>query len=400
MKKKVAIIGSGPAALMLAANLDPEKFQVAIYEQNAAPARKFLVAGQGGFNLTHSEPLEQLRSKYFPSIFLDNALSVFSNEDLRIWLRKLNIPTYVGSSKRVFPEKGIKPIEVLNAFLTTIHSTGATLYTKWAWQGWNDKGALIFKQEDILHDIHADISVFALGGGSWQVTGSNENWLKIFTEKGISAIPFQPSNCAAGIHWPEGLPGITEGQALKNIRVTTNGLSKEGELAITRFGLEGGAIYALAPSFRSSLKKKGFAELSLDLKPQLCIEEILSKISTRTSNHSISYRLREQVKLTEAQMTLLKNCTTKEEFVNPDSIAAKIKNLTLRVIALAPIDEAISTVGGIDLTEVDSHFQLRELPDTYCIGEMLDWDAPTGGYLLQACFSMGYYLAKHLNSLH
>ncbi|MFI5148304.1 MAG: NAD(P)/FAD-dependent oxidoreductase [Bacteroidia bacterium] len=400
MKKKLAIIGSGPAALMLASNLDPDKFQVSIYEQNAAPARKFLVAGQGGFNLTHSEPADTFLTRYHPSSFLEQAFRSFNNEDLRVWLDAIGIPTYTGSSKRVFPQKGIKPIEVLQAFLNRIKQRGAVIYTHHCWKGWDTDENLLFDTEGTLHTVSADLCVFALGGGSWKITGSDGQWAGLFQEKGISVLPFQPSNCAAGIEWPEGLPGAAEGKALKNIRVSMKGESRDGELAITRFGMEGGAIYALIPGIRKSLQEKGSAEITLDLKPQLSAEEILERLSVRTSNHSISHRLREQVRLTDIQLLLLKHYCSREEFVNPAFLTSAIKKLRMKVNALAPLDDAISTVGGIALTEVDSMFQLHKMPGTFILGEMLDWDAPTGGYLLQACFSMGHFLASHLNSTH
>ncbi|HXC04487.1 MAG TPA: TIGR03862 family flavoprotein, partial [Bacteroidia bacterium] len=376
------------------------QYEVNLYEQNAAPARKFLVAGQGGFNLTHSETPDLFLNRYIPASFLEQAFHSFNNEHLRTWLNELGIPTYIGSSKRVFPEKGIKPIEVLNAFLNRLQENGVVLHTRHTWKGWDAQNQLLFETETGPLSVQADLCVFALGGGSWKVTGSDGQWTERFQQKGISVLPFHSSNCAVGIQWPEGLPAGAEGQALKNIRISAGGESRDGELAITRFGLEGGAVYALIPRMRKALHEKEFSELSIDLKPQLSRDEILSRISIRTSNHSISHRLREQVKLTDVQLLLLRQCCTREEFVNPASVADKIKRLRLTVNALAPVEEAISTAGGIALAEVDNHFQLQKLPGTYVIGEMLDWDAPTGGYLLQACFSMGHFLAEHLNSVH
>ena len=384
MKKSIAIIGGGPAALMLAAQLDETKFEVTIYERNAAVGRKFLVAGDGGFNLTHSEELEKFVARYAPNDFLKNSISSFTNDNLRDWLKTIGIETFVGSSKRVFPVEGIKPIDVLNAILNELKRKNVQIKTNHTWTGFEDSST------------KADITIFALGGSSWNVTGSDGSWTKSFSEKGVEIIPFQASNCAYGVKWKEEFKTIAEGKTLKNIAIKCDAKERKGELVITKFGLEGGAIYALSPKIRNHLNDDGFATVYIDLKPSLSLEQIKDKFSAR-GNRSIKKLLIDRLNFDDTQIELLKTLLSKDDFTYLEDLAKNIKNLAIKITSSAPIDEAISTVGGIALNEVDENFQLKKLPNTYVIGEMLDWDAPTGGYLLQGCFSMGYCLAQHLN---
>lgn len=396
MKKSIAIIGSGPAALMLAATLDENIFDVMLYERNFAPARKFLVAGDGGFNLTHSEEPEQFITRYTPSAFLEKSFRLFTNQDLQKWLKGIGIETFTGTSKRVFPLKEIKPIAVLNAFLDKLKKKNVQIKTKHEWQGWNDKKELVLKNGSEDLTVKADIVVFALGGASWSKTGSDGQWTQYLKKQNIDLVPFQPSNCAFQINWDKNFIATAEGQPLKNISASCDGKEKRGELVITKFGIEGGAVYALSPQIRKQLNENKTATIYLDLKPQLTLETIQTKLASAGSKN-VSNTLQEQIKLSKVQVALLKSILSKEDFLNAASLAEKIKHLPLQISGMAPIDESISTVGGIALHETDENFQLKKLPNYYAIGEMLDWDAPTGGYLLQACFSMGNYLGKQLN---
>jgi uncharacterized flavoprotein (TIGR03862 family) len=395
MKQKVNIIGGGPAAMMLAANLDTQKFDSTIFERNPALGRKFLVAGDGGFNLTHSESPEDFIKRYTPSDFLSNAFTSFNNSDLREWLKKIGIETYIGSSKRVFPVKGIKPIDVLNAIIKVLREKNVIIKTNHEWIGWTDN-ELLFRQESEIVHVESAINVFSLGGASWKVTGTDGEWTKYFSEKGVGIIPFHSSNCAYEVKWKDEFLKTSEGRSLKNISVSSKGKEKKGELVITRFGLEGGAIYALSPEIRKQLKYDKVAKIFLDLKPNLSLEQITDKFATR-GNRSIKKLLIDRLGFDDTPVELLKSILTKEEFTDLELLAKKVKHVPVSITAAAPLGEAISTTGGIPLDEVDNHFQLKKLSGNYCIGEMLDWDAPTGGYLLQACFSMGYFLAKHLN---
>ncbi|HPH46780.1 MAG TPA: NAD(P)/FAD-dependent oxidoreductase, partial [Chryseolinea sp.] len=247
MKKSIAIIGSGPAALMLAATLDEKLFNVTLYERNFAPARKFLVAGDGGFNLTHSETLEVFISRYTPSTYLEKCIRSFTNQDLQNWLKHIGIETYVGSSKRIFPVKEIKPIHVLNNILDLLKRKNAQFKMKHEWKGWNNKNELLFYNESNELSIHSDIVVFALGGASWSKTGSDGEWTNYLKTRDIEIVPFQPSNCAFQIDWDKNFILSYEGQPLKNIAVHCNGKEKKGEVVLTQFGIEGGAVYALSP---------------------------------------------------------------------------------------------------------------------------------------------------------
>ncbi|MDF2435753.1 MAG: flavoprotein [Bacteroidota bacterium] len=395
-KKTVAIVGGGASALMLAAHLDTNKFQVSIYEKNAALGRKFLVAGDGGFNLTHSEDMESFIKRYTPVTFLEKGLTAFTNDELRKFLLEIGIETYVGSSKRVFPVKGIKPIEVLSAFLKRLEEKNVAVNTKHTWKGWNENNDLIFENGEKEIAVKADIIVFALGGSSWKVTGSDGGWLELFQQKGIRTVPFQASNCAFKIEWNSEFIIGAEGEPIKNVVLKCDDKEKAGEVVITKFGMEGGAIYALSAPIRKQLNEKGKAKILMDLKPGITVQQIKDKFSKR-GNRSIKKLLEDRLSFTDAHISLLKNSLTKEEFTDLEKLADKIKALPVRITGMADIDEAISTVGGVTLREVNENFELIKIPSTYVIGEMLNWDAPTGGYLLQGCFSMGAWVAEHLN---
>lgn len=392
-KKKVAIIGGGPAAILLAAFLDPERFEVTIYEQNKAVGRKFLVAGKGGFNLTHSEVLPEFLSRYTPPDFLEPIIQHFHNQDLRQWLDGIGIPTFVGSSKRIYPLKGIKPITVLQSMLGVLKQQGVRLAFDHQWTGWDTTHNLTFKNRD---SVQADIKVFALGGGSWKVTGANNRWLALFQSQNIPVKPFLSANCAYQIAWSTAFLEKQEGRALKNIAVRCQNQVQKGEAVITKFGLEGNAIYALSPKIQKALEVYGKAQIFVDLKPPLTIQTILERLQRSKAKHT-SQALRRDLNLNTTKVDLIKRQLTKAQFQDLNQLAKGIKALPLTILAAAPIDEAISTTGGIALEAVDKNLQLKTLPQHYCIGEMLDWNAPTGGYLLQACFSMGVYLARHLN---
>tara|TARA_R110000737_G_scaffold327084_2_gene341114 strand:- start:9229 stop:10416 length:1188 start_codon:yes stop_codon:yes gene_type:complete len=392
MKKSVAIIGGGPAGMMLAACLDSSLYDVTIYEKNKSFGRKFLVAGKGGFNVTHGENIGDFLQRYTPNNFLETALRNFNNEDLRTWLKSIGIPTFIGSSHRIYPEKGIKPIEVLNQILDVLTTKGIHFQLDQEWKGWDQNNQLIFQSGD---KVNSDIVAFALGGGSWKVTGSDGSWLTTFQEKGIETKDFVPANCAYQIDWSKEFLKKNAGQPLKNIALTCADKTQKGELVITDFGLEGNAIYALSPQIQNELDTNGKAQIYLDLKPPLTVDRIKEKLEKSKMNTTDS--LDKELKLSRPQIDLIKTNVTKEEFINPSLLAAAIKALPLIVLAAAELDEAISTTGGIALDQIDENNQLNKLSNHYCLGEMLDWNAPTGGYLLQACFSMGAHLAKHLN---
>jgi uncharacterized flavoprotein (TIGR03862 family) len=393
-KKSIAIIGGGSAALMLAATLDNTIFNVTLYEKNKTLGRKFLVAGDGGFNLTHSEEIDSFINKYTPNAFLKQSLLHFTNEDFRAWLQAIGIETFVGTSKKVYPKKGIKPIKVLNAILKVLETNKATIKTKHEWRGWNDEGKLLFNN-DLA--IEADIIVFALGGASWSVTGSNGTWLPLFEKKSINTEAFRASNCEYTTHWSNSFSEKWQGQPLKNIAITCNEIQKKGEIVITKNGIEGGAIYALSPSLRTQLQTNNCSEVFIDLKPALLEVEILSRLENKGKKNTTEL-LKTELNLPQICIALLKELVSKDCFNNMKTLANAIKKLPLNINNFGPIEKAISTVGGISLNEVSGNFELNKYPNHFVIGEMLNWDAPTGGYLLQGCMSMGNYLGHYLNN--
>lgn len=398
MKKSVVVIGGGPAAMKLATGLDSEIFDITIYEKNSAIGRKFLVAGKGGFNLTNSENLEAFVERYHPNNFIKEAIMNFTNTDLQTWFSDIGIETYIGTSKRVFPAKGTKPVQVLEAILAQLEKNKVKIITRHKWNGFADDNSLIFETKSGIIHRKSDIVVFALGGASWRITGSDGSWLSYFINKGIACNPFEASNCGYRTEWPESITESLAGKPIKNCKFKCGGVFHNGEAVITVDGIEGSGVYSLGPEVRAQLANKNIAELYIDFKPQNTLEEIEEKLSRRKSN-TITRFLEEGLNLGVAKTKLLKAFCSKEEFVNTYVLARKIKNFEVKIIGLAPIDEAISTVGGIALKEVDANYQLKSMPNHYVIGEMLDWDAPTGGYLLQACFSMGNNLAHHLNRI-
>lgn len=393
MKTSIAIIGGGPAGLAFSSFINTSKFDVTIYEKNKAVGRKFLVAGDGGFNLTHSEELTQFISRYTPSYFLKDALSEFTNNDTRAWLKNLGIDTFIGSSKRVYPVEGIKPIQVINAIVDDIKAKGVNIVLKKAWTGWKNDG-LTFESGEV---IKADIVIFALGGGSWKVTGSDGAWLHNFNKKGITTTPFSPANCAYQIQWSKEFKEKFAGEPLKNIAASFGKKTQKGEVVITDFGIEGNAIYALSSEIQPVLDQGNKPKIALDFKPVFSENEIAMKIEESPFRNRTE-TLKKGLKLSKVQIELLKSNLTKEQYMSNKQLAHFIKQFPLEITSAASLDEAISTTGGIPLGMVNANFELTSKKSSYCIGEMLDWNAPTGGYLLQACFSMGANLAARLNT--
>ena len=394
MKKTISIIGGGPSTLLLASFLDTDKFDVTIYEKNKTAGRKFLVAGKGGFNLTHSEPINEFIKKYTPNHFLKEALLNFTNDDFRDWLKMIGIPTFIGSSKRVYPEEGIKPITVLSTILNHLKEKGIIFKYEHTFSGWDNDSNLIINNKT----IQSDYVVFSLGGGSWKITGSDGDWLNTFKEKGIKTTPFEASNCAFKVDWNPSFINQNEGTPLKNIAISCSEKTQKGEAVITKFGLEGNAIYALSPQIRTQLKSEEKAFIYIDFKPMLTLESIIFKVQTSTFKNTKQI-LKKELKLSNSQIDLLKITLSKEDYLDAEILSKKIKNFPLEITGLSILNEAISTIGGIELDAVDSHFQLHKIPSQYCIGEMLNWDAPTGGYLIQGCASMGVYVAQKINKI-
>lgn len=381
---------------MLAAQLDMDKYQVTIYDKKKAVGRKFLVAGEGGLNLTFNAPLDELINQYHPNDFIAPILQQFTNEDLRNWFKGLEIPTFLGSSNRVFPAKELKPIDVLNKITEHLTAKNVQFKLDTQWTGWNTKGHLCFNDSE---DIESDITVFALGGASWKVTGSDGSWSDTFIERGINVLPFRAANCAFHIDWDTNFIHTHAGKPLKNIALKYKKQTSKGELVVSEFGLEGNALYALSRSLQDELLTKKSVCLKVDLKPTMTMSQIKAKYK-KSKLTKVTDILKEDLSLDRTAVALIKQYSDKETFMDIDQLAKIIKAVPITLTAADDIDKAISTLGGIALDEVDTNFQLNKMPNTYAIGEMLDWYAPTGGYLLQGCFSMGFSLAENLNGVN
>lgn len=399
LKKTISIIGGGASALMLGCELDSDKFDVSIYEKNNALGRKFLVAGDGGLNLTHSQSPADFIKQYTPPGFLEKAFQDFNNEDFIKWINTLGIKTFVGTSGRVFPIKEYKPIEVLNTMLSKIKNNHVTIHYKHDWKGFLENNTLVFENNNELKEVTSDYVVFCLGGASWSVTGSKGDWSNYFAEKKIQILPFKPSNCALKINWGDAFLNKIEGKILKNISVTCITKKNLGEVVLTKFGIEGSGIYPLSPQIREQIQTNGNAKIYIDFKPNLSQETISKKLSSIIIKPRFTENLKKTLNLSSTQIQLLKQFLSKDEFLNLEILSQRIKQFPLKVSNLAPIDEAISTVGGISLNEITPNFELKKLHNHFAVGEMLDFDAPTGGYLLQSCFSMGKYVTDYLNQL-
>jgi uncharacterized flavoprotein (TIGR03862 family) len=393
--KKILIIGAGPAAL-IAADVLSASCEVHIFEKGEAPGKKFLVAGKGGFNLTNSLTGEALLNKFTPSSFFKPLLEEFDSVDTGKWLLDLGIPTYEGTSGRIFPEKNIKPITVLQKIREKITLQGTQFHFGHEFISFNENHEPVFRTKTGEISVHADHYLFALGGASWKVTGSSGEWTSAFEALGINVLPFQSSNCGVNVEWPDELKDKLQGMPLKNIALRVNDFTIKGEALITTYGLEGNAIYPAIPAIRKAFAENGKAEIHFDLKPDSTIEQLSEKIKEfekliYKSHGTNAYR--EAFNLDKARLILLKTFTTKDEFLDPDIFVQKVKQLAIPIKGIRAVDEAISTIGGISLEEVDEDLALKKFPNISIAGEMLDWDAPTGGFLLQGCFSTGYFAA-------
>ncbi|MBF9237365.1 TIGR03862 family flavoprotein [Hymenobacter sp. BT683] len=398
----IAVVGGGPAGLLAAQRLAEAGCRVRVYEAQATVGRKFLVAGHGGFNLSNAEDLARFASRYGPEEprFLD-LLNHFSPAALRAWAAGLGIETFVGTSGRIFPVAAHKPAEVLRAWLTKLRDLGVEIYTRHRWLGFVGSTGLRLRDESQGPDTRREFevepvaTVLALGGGSWAKTGSDGAWVPMLRDTGVPVMPFAPANCGAEVAWSPFFKEKTGRAPLKNIALRVNdGPAVRGEIMLTEYGVEGTPVYALTPQLRAALANGGPAVLHLNLKPDLSAPALLNKLQLRRPGASLPDFLRKTLHLGPPVPTLLREVQPEVATLPPEALAALLMAVPITVEGLRPLDEAISTAGGIAFSSVNEQLMLRQRPGTFVAGEMLDWEAPTGGYLLQGCFSTGAWVAQ------
>lgn len=431
--KKVIVVGGGPAGMFAAWNI-AETSEVHLFEKSSSLGRKLLVAGKGGLNITNHSS-ERTREAYFPEGFMDRALAVFNNEALRNWLNGIGIPTYVGSSGKVFPQKGIKASEVVQRMTNALLERSVTIHLNHKLTGFTTENICTFQinpkgksagQSLQLNEAanqisempqtinySADYCVLALGGASWPQTGSDGHWVNMFRENGMHTLPFQPSNCGINIEWPDTIRQYHSGKPLKNIviSVVTEGGEtdmasqvkvKMNEALITDDGLEGAAVYSVVPTLRSCFAAGISASVSIDFKPLNTSSRLLKKLSAENLKRAVKHSnasvpdYKSLLSLKSEHMALIKAFTSQEVLHSKEQFCKAVKNLIIPVRSLRPMEEAISVVGGISIDDINDNFSLKSYPSVFVIGEMVNWDAPTGGFLLQGCFSMAALVGQVL----
>ena len=401
---RVAIVGGGPAGLMAAETLALAGVAVDLYDAMPSVGRKFLLAGRGGLNITHSEAFEAFASRYGSRrAQIEPMIRAFGPQTLRDWVEALGVSTFVGSSGRVFPD-GMKAAPLLRAWLQRLREAGVRFHVRHRWTGWAQDGSLRFATPAGPVECHAEATILALGGGSWARLGSDGAWVPLIEGHNISVAPLQPANCgflvasprsAAG-GWSEHFSNRFAGQPLKSVAMRLDGepgdqdtAPRPGEAMITVDGIEGSLIYALSAALRERLNTAGSATLLIDLAPGRPLERVLAEVTHPRGARSLASHLQSRVGIAGIKMALLRECLTPDELADPARLAAGIKALRLRLTAARPLDEAISSAGGVCFENLDEGLMVRRQPGLFMAGEMLDWEAPTGGYLLTACLASG-----------
>ncbi len=393
---RVAIIGGGPAGLMAAEVLGQAGVNVDLYDAMPSVGRKFLLAGVGGMNITHAEDYAAFVSRYGERAGdLRPLLDAFSPDSLREWIHGLGIDTFVGSSGRVFPSD-MKAAPLLRAWLKRLRESGVQLHTRQRWLGWDEHGALRIAGPQGETQVEADATLLALGGGSWARLGSDGAWVPLLQNRGIAIAPLQPANCGFEVAgWSEHLREKFAGAPLKTVSLALPGEApRKGEFVLTATGIEGSLVYALSAPIRNTINRDGAATVLLDLLPDRTLTQIASALARPRGSQSMAKHLHRQLKLDGVKAALLRELTDATTFQAPQALAAAIKALPIRLVRPRPLDEAISSAGGVPFEELDEGLMLRRLPGVFCAGEMLDWEAPTGGYLLTACFASGRAAAE------
>jgi len=390
-RRSVHIVGAGPAGLMAADVISRAGVQAVVHDRAPSPGRKFLLAGRGGLNLTHSEDIDRFLARYGAAAsWLAPAIAAFTPAELRDFCRNLGVETWIGTSGRVFPACW-KTSPLLRAWLGRLGAAGVEFHMRRRFLGWSADGALRFETPDGEIAVAADAVILALGGASWPKLGGDGGWVGALEQARVRVAPLRAANCGFVADWPEQFGERFAGAPLKNIETGFAGQRQRGECVITRNGLEGGVIYALSAPLRATIDAAGEAILHIDLKPDTAQWELARRLAAQPARSSFANRLRKAARLSPAAIALARQCGP---FSGPDEIAAVLKALPVRLIAPQPLDRAISSAGGIVRDALDEHFMLRALPGVFAAGEMLDWEAPTGGYLLQACFATGAAAAR------
>lgn len=403
----VAIIGGGPAGLMAAEVLCSDGIKTDVYDAMPSVGRKFLMAGKGGMNITHSEPLQTFTHRYGSRQHnIAPLLDKFSPHALREWMHALGIETFTGSSGRVFP-RDMKAAPLLRAWLHRLRTSGVSFHMRHRWLGWDEHNALRFATPDGEKYIKADAVILALGGGSWAHLGSDGKWVALLEQRGIEVAPLQPANCGFDTNWSEHFSTRFAGEPVKTVALCftdQHGIEqrRQGEIMITASGVEGGLIYALSSGLRDQIAKNGSVQVYLDLLPDRTAEQIIHEIAHPRGSRSMASHLQSRLGIKGVKAGLIRELVSVNDYAVPQRLGASIKHLPLTLIAPRPLNEAISSAGGVAFEALDDRLMIRSLPGVFCAGEMLDWEAPTGGYLLTACFATGKAAAdgalKWLNS--
>lgn len=403
----IAVVGGGPAGLMAAEVLAAAGHAVTVYDAKPSVGRKFLLAGKGGLNLTHSEPFEPFVGRFGArAAQIEPLLRGFEADALRAWAAGLGVDTFVGTSGRVFP-KDMKAAPLLRAWLQRLRAAGVKFAMRHRWTGWADDGALRFDTPDGERRVTPRATLLALGGASWPQLGSDGAWAPWLAARGVDVAPLQPANCGfdvgataahpGGPGWSERFAAEFAGQPVKPVALATEGFaSRPGEFVITATGIEGSLVYAASSALREQLARLGQATLTLDLLPQLAPERVLAEVKHPRGSRSLSSHLKSRLNLGALKLGLLHELLTREQMLDPAQLAAALKRLPLTLHAARPVAEAISTAGGVRFEALTDGLMLKALPGVFVAGEMLDWEAPTGGYLLTASFASGRAAARGL----